>query len=118
MGFLFAEEEWEIMNEPGGFVSVEDALTQTFELIESGFRDGRDRDPEAARMPYAEYLQTPHWREKRARAMARCGGQCQRCYRRDLGLHVHHMTYDRLGCEAESDLMVLCGLCHREVHGL
>lgn len=33
-------------------------------------------------------------------------------------LEVHHLTYERLGCEAPDDLLVLCGRCHATFHGL
>jgi 5-methylcytosine-specific restriction endonuclease McrA len=33
-------------------------------------------------------------------------------------LHVHHITYDRLGNEAMADLRGLCAKCHKEVHQL
>ena len=32
-------------------------------------------------------------------------------------LHVHHLTYDRVGQEADSDLLVLCFQCHQKAHG-
>ena len=65
----------------------------------------------------AEYLQTPHWQLTRKRALLRAGFQCQGCERANLSLDVHHLTYDRLGREAEADLIVLCRLCHAKEHG-
>lgn len=34
-----------------------------------------------------------------------------------VSLHVHHLTYENLGNEADEDLLVLCKDCHREIHG-
>jgi 5-methylcytosine-specific restriction endonuclease McrA len=65
----------------------------------------------------AEYLATPHWRAVRRRALARAGGFCQGCRERKPPLDVHHLTYVRLGCEADADLMVLCRPCHEKEHG-
>lgn len=33
-------------------------------------------------------------------------------------IHVHHLTYERMGHELDSDLMVLCEVCHDKVHQL
>jgi hypothetical protein len=65
---------------------------------------------------YAEYLQTPHWRSLRAWALERAGNRCQLCGSAKE-LEVHHNTYERLGCEWPSDLVVLCDPCH-ERHSL
>jgi hypothetical protein len=54
---------------------------------------------------YAEYLQTPHWRSLRAWALERAGNRCQLCGSAKE-LEVHHNTYERLGCEWPSDLVV------------
>ena len=86
-------------------------------LLAAGFafaHPGRDHD--AAQMPYRDYLQTDHWQAMRRRALLRAGGHCQRCYADDQRLDVHHLTYDRLGCEREFGLMVLCATCHEREH--
>lgn len=30
--------------------------------------------------------------------------------------HVHHLTYERIGNELVSDLLVVCGECHEQIH--
>jgi predicted HNH restriction endonuclease len=74
-------------------------------------------------MTYREHLQSQEWQDIRARELARAGYCCEYCWKRlyfqaggRLGLHVHHLTYERLGSEPSSDLMVLCASCHAEVH--
>jgi hypothetical protein len=67
------------------------------------------------RMPYSRYLETLHWRITRRRALLRAGYRCKRC-EATRPLEVHHLSYDRLGAEAEADLMVLCGPCHEAEH--
>jgi 5-methylcytosine-specific restriction endonuclease McrA len=69
-------------------------------------------------MSYIEYLQTPHWKETRAAAIARAGGRCALCPREADGserfsLEVHHRDYSRLGEELPEDLVVLCSDCHQ-----
>ena len=68
-------------------------------------------------MSYSDYLQTPHWQDKRAGAIRRAGGRCERCGKRGR-LDVHHVTYARLGREADGDLVALCRACHAAVHGM
>lgn len=61
---------------------------------------------------YAEYLQTPAWRERRAERLRFAGHRCEVC---NAGgrLEVHHRTYERLGRELMTDLVALCRECHR-----
>ena len=68
-------------------------------------------------MPYPEYLQTPHWCQMRRRALWLAHYCCQRCRARH-DLNVHHLTYERRGCEDDDDLEVLCRSCHQKTHGI
>lgn len=65
---------------------------------------------------YASYLSSDHWRDTREQAIERAGGECERCGTSDPPLHVHHLTYERLGREQDDDLEVLCRSCHAEEH--
>lgn len=67
-------------------------------------------------MPYKDYLQTSHWKERRLVALNAAGYRCQLC-NRDGRLEVHHRTYERRGAELPSDLVALCDVCHRHFHG-
>ena len=67
-------------------------------------------------MPYPEYLRTPEWKETRVAALVRAGHSCALDVSHTERLEVHHRTYDRLGEELESDLIVLCHECHRRHH--
>lgn len=64
---------------------------------------------------YAEYLESDSWRRKAEEAKRRAGHQCALCPNRHR-LEVHHRTYDRIGHERPSDLVVLCWWCHRRHH--
>ncbi len=68
-----------------------------------------------AALPYDDYLQTRHWRRRRDRALWLAGDRCERCGGRRL-LDVHHRSYARLGCEDDTDLIVLCHPCHDHTH--
>lgn len=75
---------------------------------------------------YRDYLETPHWAEIRQLKIDTAGPRCERCGelpRRglngaELGLHVHHRNYDRVGQELLTDLEVLCEACHKIEHGI
>lgn len=61
---------------------------------------------------YQKYLATPAWRNRRNRSLKLASYRCQKCAA-GRGLQVHHLTYDRIGREWDSDLEVLCESCHR-----
>lgn len=67
-------------------------------------------------MSYRDYLNTPHWREMRKRALKSSGYKCQLCNNFDKTLDVHHRTYERRGEEYIKDLIVLCRPCHSKFH--
>src|SRR6185369_3222371 len=42
---------------------------------------------------------------------------CDKCGASKIRLEVHHLTYERLGEEKFSDVILLCHVCHKSVHG-
>ena len=64
---------------------------------------------------YKEYLKSKRWQAKRQQVFAHYGKKCYACGKRPKVLHVHHVTYERLGHEDIKDLMPLCVPCHREL---
>lgn len=64
---------------------------------------------------YRAYQKTKHWVVTRKMALDRAGHRCQVCGRKNH-LQVHHNSYERLGCEAPEDLVVLCSLHHEMIH--
>lgn len=66
---------------------------------------------------YKSYMNSGNWRRKRSLKLEQAGHRCEACGRRQAkGLHVHHLTYARLGNERLADLAVLCKDCHFEAH--
>ena len=65
---------------------------------------------------YTEYMQSDEWKRKRTRIRRRARGWCERC-----GVNrryaIHHLTYERLGCEELGDLLAVCQGCHDFLHG-
>ena len=85
---------------------------------ERGRRNRRNRKKPGKRIwveSYSDYLKSPHWLATRKDAMNYHGHKCADCGATGL-LEVHHLTYERLGCEKMKDLLVLCGTCHRIRH--
>jgi len=71
---------------------------------------------------YDNYLETPHWQAFRKRAFAEQlktlgENRCNRCRKSKVTLHVHHLTYERLGKELITDVEIICGECHKNEHG-
>lgn len=66
-------------------------------------------------LSYAEYLRSPAWKSKRDEAIEHADRRCQLC-NSDERLNVHHRTYERLGSELPTDLIVLCKDCHAKFH--
>lgn len=64
---------------------------------------------------YRRYIVSLRWFEKRNEAMRHYGRKCHTCGATKR-LEVHHLTYERLGEELMSDLMVLCFGCHKAEH--
>jgi 5-methylcytosine-specific restriction endonuclease McrA len=63
---------------------------------------------------YSEYIKSDAWIKKRSWVLVFWDHRCALCYRE--ANHVHHRTYDRLGDEKITDLILLCEDCHNKYH--
>lgn len=79
------------------------------------FFDWRMRNPVKVTVNYHEYLNSPEWQKRRQVHVTQAEHRCQMC-NGDGSLHVHHRTYERLGCERFTDLIALCADCHAKFH--
>jgi hypothetical protein len=76
------------------------------------------------KLEYQRYLKTPYWRARRFHKIRSqiSPGTCEDCNGwfdvRDWNwLHVHHLSYERVPYrELDSDLEVLCKVCHAMRH--
>lgn len=66
---------------------------------------------------YQSYLRSLRWKARRLGAIALARAHCADCGAA-ADLHVHHLTYDRIGNERDEDLVVLCSACHEVRHQL
>lgn len=69
---------------------------------------------------YKRYMKSEEWELKKAERMKIDGYKCVMCGRpqnRCRFMQVHHITYSRLGAEnVLTDLVTLCGSCHKKIH--
>jgi len=66
---------------------------------------------------YTKYLKSEHWQRFRLKALKHHGKQCMMCGIKKVPFfHVHHLTYKNFGHEEFADVVVLCEICHNEVH--
>lgn len=84
-----------------------------FEIMENA-----ELKMEARSLDYHEYIASEEWKAKSEAAKIRANYRCQLCSVSGLiaDLHTHHNTYERLGNERDTDLVVLCAECHKRFH--
>lgn len=58
---------------------------------------------------------TKHWQTIRKKRLEHDDHRCTICGATE-DLHIHHLTYDRKGNEDLTDVITLCGACHRGEH--
>jgi hypothetical protein len=64
---------------------------------------------------YDAYLRSAAWEIRRTFALEYYGARCCLCPA-TTSLQVHHRTYERIGAERLTDLIVLCRPCHARFH--
>jgi hypothetical protein len=77
---------------------------------------------------YEKYFDLPHWQDFRKQVLEaqkqklgkncceKCGASPEKVTR-ETALHVHHLTYERLGEELIEDVIIICRPCHEKEHG-
>ena len=63
---------------------------------------------------YRDYINSRRWSKRRRRYYARNPNTCKICG--DKNVHLHHITYKRLGMEEDEDLIPLCVEHHDAFH--
>lgn len=86
-----------------------------FSSLQHAFRRARS---ESRPTKYQRYLQSDHWRAFRLSVLAKRGNNCEVCGCFPRHPQLNHLTYERLGRELESEVVVTCDDCHRSYHGL
>lgn len=83
---------------------------------ENNIRQDAAKGKRKAWIDYYEYIKSPEWSARRDMKIQEAGHRCQICNAADSVLQCHHRTYDNLGREHPSDLVVLCKACHYGFH--
>jgi len=65
---------------------------------------------------YSTYIKSKEWEDMKKLIFEWRGKRCQLCWRDDKPVHVHHITYKRIGNEDPRDLLVVCETCHKFIH--
>jgi 5-methylcytosine-specific restriction endonuclease McrA len=65
---------------------------------------------------YKVYLESGKWKAKRLKVLKRDNFICQACGGK--AWQVHHKTYKRIFNEHLSDLVSVCGDCHKDIHNI
>ncbi len=72
----------------------------------------------SVKLNYEKYISSSSkWKTICAQIRNRDDNKCRLCDSTEK-LHVHHLTYERLGNERLQDLVTLCELCHSDQHKL
>lgn len=69
------------------------------------------------RQLYENYLKSKKWIDFRNSIKEKRGNKCEICNIKGVVLHGHHLTYERLMNELETDIQIVCLRCHEEIHG-
>lgn len=76
-----------------------------------------DEERQALRfLPYEQYLQSDYWKQVRKAIYSIRPSRCESCGKGRSILDIHHLTYERVGCEWPIDLMIVCRGCHGDRH--
>ena len=65
---------------------------------------------------YSDYLQSPEWAALRAKIYDIAKGSCERCGISHGKMCTHHKTYEHVGAELPSELILVCEPCHVDLH--
>lgn len=65
---------------------------------------------------YHQYLASDEWKTKRNARLELDDHTCLMCGSTKR-LHIHHATYERIGNESLNDLLTVCHVCHKKLHG-
>ena len=69
--------------------------------------------PILGKYTYNQYISSKEWRERRQSMST--DAVCFTCGTKD-NLHLHHITYERIGNEKPEDLVWLCRKHHKSIH--
>jgi hypothetical protein len=79
------------------------------------WKENRKKSKEA-NINYREYIQSDEWYARRDQYFKTHKRRCAKCKAEPKYLHLHHLTYVRLGYELDKDLIALCHECHQKAH--
>ena len=86
--------------------------------IQTTFFDNTPPKKLTWRERYQIVISSERWKRLRLKLIEKNESKCSRCgwqknaFDKSRNLELHHKTYERLGEERESDLEIVCSICH------
>jgi len=71
--------------------------------------------PQSYKERYKEYMDSVYWARRKEEWYAKFTKTCWACHSVE-NIHLHHVSYERMGFERDDDLVSLCKTCHGELH--
>jgi hypothetical protein len=78
-------------------------------------RKEKPRDSKNIDLPYASYINSAGWKQRRQRYFSSHEKRCQIC-RSKTNIQLHHVIYGKQGLEDDKQLAAVCDLHHRDFH--
>lgn len=79
------------------------------------YEEQRQQEYAQWQQKWREHLESDYWKKIRQKVFRRANFICEGCGV-NRATQVHHLTYDRLGCEMMFDLVAICKPCHKVIH--
>lgn len=111
-GGMFPREKFDVVDRVSPvMLKLQDELITVAPYLDSPGAPWHER--------YSEYLRSDEWLDIRGRVLKRDKFRCRwsgKSARAGDPLQVHHLTYERVGCEAMEDLITVCRSAHKAHH--
>ena len=104
--YRFVETDWI------GHAAIRLRKSGKCDSVNGGPKRKQNENPSGA---YAEYLASDHWKSIRTQVLQWWGNKC--CLCKEKATEVHHNSYERSGREDLTDLVAVCRVCHKRIHG-
>jgi hypothetical protein len=98
-----------------GVAPTDDEFDKAFHAFTKVKFNGRKTQRRVLKIPYKQYLRSPHWIRLKRFIFKQRGHRCEQCGQR-TSVELHHLTYENVTHERECDVILLCRQCHEDFH--
>ncbi len=89
-----------------------------YKLIKLPVKHRKKKITAKDKLSYKSYLKSAKWRTFKQMLFDLRGHKCEKCGEIKGAIDGHHKTYIRLFNELPEDIILLCRVCHKRVHGI